>query len=455
MRLRLRRPSVALLAAALAALAITGTAGAKSFTLPQAAISVQVAKDGSLLVDEHITYAFSGPFSGGFRDIPLRDGESIDRVRVTENGRTYRPGGCTELGCIDAAGTYGTAKVGNSLRVVWHYGASRRAPHLHGALSNEGPRGGLRRRRRRQPQGVGLRVGSSRSTASPPRRSLPARCSRRGATPSTSAATSSSSARRCCCGRSTFPPGQFVELRTVIPRSAFSSTAGMRVVAGNGLAKIVAEETADAAAFEKDQERIDNAKAHPLRYGLYLLLLGTIPAFLDRRRGLLVLRPRAEDRLRPRVRAGAADRDGAGARADAAAPGRRAGLVRVHRDPLRPDPPRRLHLDAGHDRAQDLGRAAKRERLGSRARPRQGRREAHAVGERRRARRRGRDQGRAGAALELPRADRGRPDGDEQALHVVQGERRHRGRQPQVVHLARCGAARHSASSCSSGSARC
>ena len=95
MRLRLRRPSLLLLAAALAALATAGTAGAKSFTLPQAAISVQVAKDGSLLVDEHITYAFSGPFSGGYRDIPLRSGESIDSVRVTEDGRAYRPGGCT------------------------------------------------------------------------------------------------------------------------------------------------------------------------------------------------------------------------------------------------------------------------------------------------------------------------------------------------------------------------
>ena len=50
--------------------------------------------------------------------------------------------------------------------------------------------------------------------------------------------------------------------------------------------------------------------------------------------------------LRPRVRAGAADRHGAGARADAAAAGRRGGVVRVHRDALRPDPPRRLHLDA-------------------------------------------------------------------------------------------------------------
>ena len=74
MRPRLRRPSSFLLAAAFAALAITGTAGAKSFTLPQAAISVQVAKDGSLLVDEHITYAFSGPFSNLRRGPPAPRG---------------------------------------------------------------------------------------------------------------------------------------------------------------------------------------------------------------------------------------------------------------------------------------------------------------------------------------------------------------------------------------------
>ena len=30
--------------------------------------------------------------------------------RVRENGRAYRPGGCTELGCVDAPGTYGTTR---------------------------------------------------------------------------------------------------------------------------------------------------------------------------------------------------------------------------------------------------------------------------------------------------------------------------------------------------------
>ena len=104
MRRRLLRPSV-LAAAALAALALAGTASAKSFTLPQANVAVQVARDGSLVVDEQITYAFSGPFSGGYREIPLRSGESISDVRVSEGGTSYRPGGCTELGCGDAPGT--------------------------------------------------------------------------------------------------------------------------------------------------------------------------------------------------------------------------------------------------------------------------------------------------------------------------------------------------------------
>ena len=84
---------------------------------------MQVTPDGSLVVDELITYAFSGPFSGGYREIPLRAGETIDQVRVTENGRAYRPGGCTELGCADAPGTFGTAVVGSSVRIVWHYRA--------------------------------------------------------------------------------------------------------------------------------------------------------------------------------------------------------------------------------------------------------------------------------------------------------------------------------------------
>src|SRR4029453_2416751 len=76
------------------------------------------------------------------------------------------------------------------------------------------------------------------------------------------------------------PAGQFVELRALYPRRAFSSTAGMRVAEGNGLAKISEEEQADANAYERDHDRIEEAIRHPWRPGLALLALGTIPAFL-------------------------------------------------------------------------------------------------------------------------------------------------------------------------------
>src|SRR5262249_59058839 len=82
-----------------------------------------MAQNGALLVDEHIEYAFSGPFSGGYREIPTRPGESVSRVSVLENGRRYVPGGCTDLGCSDREGTFGVARLDGKTRIVWHYSA--------------------------------------------------------------------------------------------------------------------------------------------------------------------------------------------------------------------------------------------------------------------------------------------------------------------------------------------
>ncbi len=81
------RHVLAVAALAAAALVLAGQASAQSFELPRAAVAIQVQPDGSLVVDENITFAFSGSFTGAFRDIPLRDGESIDDVLVLEGGR--------------------------------------------------------------------------------------------------------------------------------------------------------------------------------------------------------------------------------------------------------------------------------------------------------------------------------------------------------------------------------
>jgi len=48
------------------------------------------------------------------------------------------------------------------------------------------------------------------------------------------------------------PAKQFVELRTVFPRSLLRSTAGAQVRDGNAFGRIVAEEAADAAALARE-----------------------------------------------------------------------------------------------------------------------------------------------------------------------------------------------------------
>ena len=60
------------------------TALAKSYWITDADVEIVVNNDGSLLVSERITFNFSGAFSGAYRDIPLRTGESISEVSVQD-----------------------------------------------------------------------------------------------------------------------------------------------------------------------------------------------------------------------------------------------------------------------------------------------------------------------------------------------------------------------------------
>src|SRR5829696_10125983 len=102
-------------------------AQAKSFTLPRAAVVADVQPDGSVVVTENITYDFTGSFEGGYREIPLKDGMSVDDVSVSEDGKEYAPGASAELGSSGVPGTYGTygtADLGDAYRIVWHYRAS-------------------------------------------------------------------------------------------------------------------------------------------------------------------------------------------------------------------------------------------------------------------------------------------------------------------------------------------
>ena len=64
------------------------------------------------------------------------------------------------------------------------------------------------------------------------------------------------------------PAHQFVELRALIPRSAFTSTSGMQVANGQGPREDRRRGEADAAAARARPREVENAKHHPLRYVL-------------------------------------------------------------------------------------------------------------------------------------------------------------------------------------------
>ena len=171
--------------------------------------------------------------------------------------------------------------VGGRVRIVWHYQASDELRTFSVRYRLHGPRRRLRRRRRRQPAGLGLRVGgAARPAHGDGVRTRQGRCAP-GAIRSTCAGDVQLAGEGASLRALNVPAGQFVELRTVIPRAAFTSTAGMRVVAGNGLQTIVAEETRRRGRVREGSASGSTTRSSiPWRYALILLLLGTIPAFL-------------------------------------------------------------------------------------------------------------------------------------------------------------------------------
>jgi uncharacterized membrane protein len=269
-------------AAVLLALLAPGEAAAKSFYLPAADVHITVEPDGTLAIDERITFVFDGPFSGAYRDIPLRDGERISDVSVTEDGLHYGPGASTELGSSGVPNTFGTTSMDGGYRIVWHYQAfseartftvSYRLSNLAVAYDDV--------------VDVDLNVWGDQWDQS--LQQLTAELTLPGAAsgPSWRVWGHPVSVRgdvirepeRALLRAVDVPPHQFVEMRAVFPRSLLTSTGGARVRTGTALPQIVAEEAANAAAFERDQEKIHSALDHLPRTILILLAAALLPAF--------------------------------------------------------------------------------------------------------------------------------------------------------------------------------
>ena len=349
---------------AAAALALAGASRhAQSFALPRPTSRSQVQPDGSLVVDENITFALPRQLQRRLpRDpAPRRASRSttsrVLRGRARATGRAPRPSSALRRPRHvrhDAAPTTG-------VRIVWHYQASseERTFRVHYRLRglavayddvvdvNLKVWGDEWEQRLGRLTATQTAPGHRRAGLGPPGRAC--------------AATSRSTATAVAAPGDRRPGG-------AVRRAANADPAVRLHLDGRDAgafgerrsSRSLAEEQEDAAAYERDRERLDDALAQPVAAAARPAR-ARLPAGARRRRARLVaLRPRARERLRPRVRAGAADRHRAGARAAAALAGRRGRLARVHRDAVRPDPPRPLQGDARDDGAEDLGRPAHR-----------------------------------------------------------------------------------------------
>ncbi|MCL1586799.1 MAG: DUF2207 domain-containing protein, partial [Actinomycetia bacterium] len=263
-----------LVLATLVGLLLPGTAAlAKSYWINEADVSIVVRDDGSLLVTELITFDFSGDFTGAFRDIPLRRGESIESVTVSDDTGAYALGGCTQLGCSSPAGTYGVVSNGDDVRVVWHHDSrdERRTFELSYTMLGVATAYDDVLDVNMQVWGDEWPVGVDRITAEVIIPGQPEQgtvyvwghpydidgetsLGDDGISPSLEA--------------DNVPSERWVEIRTAFPIDLLTSTSGATVVAGDGLQQILDEET----AFAQSTEAATRNAGIGLVIGLVLLL---------------------------------------------------------------------------------------------------------------------------------------------------------------------------------------
>lgn len=70
----------------ISAIALVSADDDKSYSIDQAFVELTVGSNGLLHVDEIYDYTFEGTFNGVYRDIPLKEGQSIDNITVDTKG---------------------------------------------------------------------------------------------------------------------------------------------------------------------------------------------------------------------------------------------------------------------------------------------------------------------------------------------------------------------------------
>ena len=220
--------AVALVAAI--ALALPGSAFADSFSLTAADVAVDVQPDGSLGVSERLEVAFSGDFSFGYRDIPLREGESLVNPSVAERGTAYQQGRETDLE-PGTPRTFGVEQRGDVVRIVWYFDARDQTRAFTVSYTLTGVAVAYD-----DVVDINLKVWGDQREQPLSRlvaiERAPGRILRAWGKPVWVRGDVDLTGATATLRAVEVPAKQFVELRTLVPRSAFGSTAGMRVERG-------------------------------------------------------------------------------------------------------------------------------------------------------------------------------------------------------------------------------
>ncbi|HSM01678.1 MAG TPA: DUF2207 domain-containing protein, partial [Acidimicrobiia bacterium] len=233
---------------------------AKSYRVVEADVTIAVNADGSITVREDLTFSFDGSFSGAYRDIPVRPGEEITSVVVSENAVDYAPGAPTGLGSSGDPGSFGVTDLGSIVRVVWHYRASDERRTFSITYRMEGLAVAYD-----DVVDVNFKVWGQEWAFELDRLSA-AMIVPSGAQPGEvlvwgHAASAPGSTSLGPDGLSptleatNVPSHQWVEMRVVFPRALLSSVDGAQVEAGDGLEGILADEADFAGDLELNAER--------------------------------------------------------------------------------------------------------------------------------------------------------------------------------------------------------
>ena len=175
-------------------------------------------------MSERLEVAFSGDFHFGYRDIPLREGESLVNPSVAEDGVAFRRGNETDLE-PGPRGTFGVERRGDTMRIVWYFDAQDQTRAFTISYTLRGVAVAYD-----DVVDVNLKVWGD-QWAEPLSRlvgieTAPGEILRAWGKPVWVRGDVELVGTRATLRAVEVPAHQFVELRTLIPRSAFTSTCG-------------------------------------------------------------------------------------------------------------------------------------------------------------------------------------------------------------------------------------